>query len=99
MTINVRFRCKNRPAVTQKFGGLLQKRCACISKRAMARAGASLDAVGEPSGESFRPTSTRTLPKNPSQLPLIASFPLCRLLVTLYTYSCIRRLQQLRVTR
>jgi hypothetical protein len=52
----------------------------------MARAGASLDAVGEPSGESFRPTSARTLPKNPSQLPLIASFPLCRLLVTLYTY-------------
>ena len=53
----------------------------------MARPRVSLDAAGEPSGESFRPTSARTLPNNPSQLPLIASFPLCRLLVTLYTYQ------------
>ena len=68
----------------------LQKRYACLSKRAMARPRVSLDSAGEPSGEPLRPDPAHPLPQNPSLTCLTASIPLCRVQVTCRAYRAPR---------
>ena len=68
----------------------MQKRCACLSERAMARGGASLDAARAALGEPPCPDSAHPLPQNPSLTCLTASCPLCRALVTFRAYRALR---------